>query len=140
MRVFDFDQAIVRSPSRSVSDGLRAGGHDGPTYDGVVAEHAAYVAALGQAGLTITVLPPLEDYPDSVFVEDAALVFSAGAIILRPGAPSRAGEPAAMRPTLEQHFDRILDLPDDGMVDGGGNQPMGARTSPSELGRISRGR
>lgn len=119
MRVFDFDSAIVRSPSRSVTDGLRAGGHDGPTYDGVAAEHAAYVAALDQAGLTVTVLPPLEDYPDSIFVEDAALVFPAGAIMLRPGAPSRGGEPTAMRPTLNQRFDHILDLPSDGAVDGG---------------------
>lgn len=119
MRVFDFDHAIVRLPSSSVTDGLRAGGHDGPTYDGIVAEHAAYVAALDQAGLTVTVLPPLDDYPDSVFVEDAALVFPAGAIMLRPGAPSRAGEPMAMRPTLDQQFDHVLELPGDGAVDGG---------------------
>lgn len=118
-RVFDFDQAIVRLPPRSVSDGLRAGDHDGPSYDAVVAEHAAYVVALEQAGLAVTVLPPLEEYPDSVFVEDAALVVPEGAIMLRPGAPSRAGEPVAMRPTIDQCFDTILDLPVGGAVDGG---------------------
>jgi len=119
VRVFDFDNAIVRSPSRSVTDGLRAGRHDGPTYDGVAAEHAAYVAALDQAGLGVTFLPPLEGYPDSIFVEDAALVFPAGAIMLRPGAPSRAGEPTAMRPTLDQRFDVVLELSSRGAVDGG---------------------
>jgi dimethylargininase len=118
LKVFDFDRAIVRSPAPSVTDGLRAGDHDGPTYDGVVAEHAAYVAVLERAGLAITTLPPLDEYPDSIFVEDAALVFPEGAILLRPGAPSRAGEPAAMRPTLDQRFDRVLDL-SGGAVDGG---------------------
>jgi dimethylargininase len=117
--VFDFDQAIVRLPPRSVSDGLRAGDHDGPSYEAVATEHAGYVAALEQAGLAVTVLPPIEEYPDSVFVEDAALVFPEGAIMLRPGAPSRAGESVAMRPTIDQRFDTVLDLPIGGAVDGG---------------------
>ena len=51
------------------------------------------------------VLPPLEAHPDSVFVEDPALVFPEGAILLRPGAPSRAAETAAMAPTLRELFD-----------------------------------
>ena len=67
----------------------------------------------------MTVLPPVEEYPDSVFVEDAALVFPEGAIMLRPGAPSRAGEPVAMRPTIDQQFDKVLELPVGGAVDGG---------------------
>ena len=36
------------------------------------------------------VLPPLADFPDSIFVEDPAFVLPEGAILLRPGAPSRA--------------------------------------------------
>jgi dimethylargininase len=36
------------------------------------AEHAAYVAALEAAGVAVTVLEPLEAFPDSVFVEDPA--------------------------------------------------------------------
>ena len=96
-RVFDFDQAIVRLPPRSVSDGLRAGDHDGPSYDAVVAEHAAYVVALEQAGLAVTVLPPLEAHPDSLFVEDAAFVFPEGAIVLRPGGNAASTSSAPLR-------------------------------------------
>jgi dimethylargininase len=57
-----------------------------------VAQHAAYERALAEAGLTIVRLAPLDDFPDAVFVEDTALLLGEHAVILRPGAPSRAGE------------------------------------------------
>lgn len=117
-RNFAFTNAIVRTPGRSVVDGLRAGGGTGPTYAAVLGEHEAYVAALCTAGLLVEVLPPLEDYPDALFVEDVALTFPEGAILLRPGAPSRAGEVAAVRPTLERHFAVLLELTESS-VDGG---------------------
>ena len=47
--------------------------------------------------LGVETLDPLEAYPDSVFVEDPALVFPEGAILLRPGAPSRRGRSARRR-------------------------------------------
>ena len=118
MRVFDFNRAIVRLPAPSVVDGLRAGDHDDPTFEGIAREHAAYVEALERAGLSVTVLPPLADHPDSIFVEDPALVFPEGAIRLRSRTPSRAGEPAALEPTLRAAFDVVLDL-SEGHVDGG---------------------
>jgi dimethylargininase len=118
LSLFDFDRAIVRAPARSVTDGLRAGDHDGPSYEGVAAEHAAYVAALETAGLTVEVLPPLEAFPDSMFVEDPALVFSQGAILLRPGAESRRGEAKLLRPALLPHFPELVEIKD-GYADGG---------------------
>lgn len=118
MSVFSFNAAIVRTPARSVVDGLRAGDHDGPNADGVAAEHTAYVSALTAAGLQVTMLPPLEAFPDSVFVEDPALVFGEAAILLNPGAPSRAGEVAHIRPTLEAMFGSVIAL-DAGHADGG---------------------
>jgi len=84
----------------------------------VVDEHIAYVAALSAAGLAVEVLAPLEAFPDSVFVEDPALVFTQGAILLRPGAPSRAGEAAELAPVLRARFDQVLTL-DRGHSDGG---------------------
>ena len=54
-----------------------------------------------------------------MFVEDPALVFSEGAILLRPGAPSRAAEADALAPVLRGLFDRVLQLPEPGFADGG---------------------
>jgi dimethylargininase len=116
-RAFDFRNAIVRMPAPCVVDGLRVGG-EAPTYEGVLAEHRAYVAALQAAGLAVETLEPLPDFPDSVFVEDPAFVLSEGAILLRPGACSRLGEAAEIAPALRRRFDRVLEL-DEGFADGG---------------------
>lgn len=115
---YRFTDAIVRAPAASVIHGLRATDRGDPTLDGVRAEHAAYVAALRAAGLAVTELPALEAFPDSVFVEDPALVFGAGAILLRPGAASRAGEVAELAPTLLAAFPRVLTFAE-GYADGG---------------------
>lgn len=116
--IFHFNRAIVRTPARSVTAGLRAVDTGAPDYDGVLREHAAYVRALTDAGVAVETLPALEAFPDSVFVEDAALVFHAGAIVLRPGAPTRRGEEAQMAPVLARRFERVLQLRE-GTVDGG---------------------
>jgi dimethylargininase len=118
MRIFDFNSAIVRLPGQSVVDGLRA--HDGPSpeFGQVLAEHAAYIEALRTAGVHVTVLEALEQFPDAIFVEDPALVFSRAAILLRPGAPSRQQEAAALAPVLAARFSRVLQLPL-GHADGG---------------------
>ena len=117
--VYEFNSAIVRKPGSSVVNGLRAGDLGSPTYDGVLAEHDAYVDALRAAGVEVTVLPALEAYPDSIFVEDPALVFPEGAILLRPGAETRAGEVAEIAPTLRAMFDTVIDQPMEGFADGG---------------------
>lgn len=116
--VFDFTHAILRRPGASVVKGLRAGGGSDPALADVLAEHAGYAVALVDAGLELTMLGPLEDFPDAIFVEDPALVFPEGAIVLHPGTPSRAGEGAFLRPALEAQFGRVLDLPR-GHADGG---------------------
>jgi dimethylargininase len=117
MRVFDFDRAIVREPAGSVVHGLRTGSEP-PRHDRVLAEHRAYVAALEAAGVAVETLPALPEHPDSVFVEDPAFVLTEGAILLRPGAPSRFAEPAALAPALHRHFAHVAEV-DEGFVDGG---------------------
>jgi dimethylargininase len=71
------------------------------------------------AGVEVTILPALEAFPDSVFVEDPAVVFTEGAILLRPGAASRVDETKEITPTLRAMFETVLDLPNPGFADGG---------------------
>lgn len=118
MRVFDFNSAIVRAPGRSVIHGLCATPGPLPQFEALLAEHQGYVAALRAAGLDVTVLEALEQFPDSVFVEDPALVFGDAAILLRPGAPSRRDEAQELAATLTTRFPRVLRL-DAGFADGG---------------------
>ncbi len=118
---YKFTHAVVRQPSESVAHGLRAEGDDNPIPAQFRADHDAYVAALRAAGAEVVVAPPLEDYPDSVFVEDAALCLMGKAIILRPGAASRFGERDAAREVLTGVVgaENIIELPEGGVVDGG---------------------
>jgi dimethylargininase len=113
-----FNNALARYPSRSVVRGLRGIDTGAPSYNAVLAEHTAYIAALEAAGVAVEVLPPEEDFPDSVFVEDTALVFGSTAILLRPGAASRLGEVEHMAPVLARRFARVLNL-QTGTAEGG---------------------
>lgn len=114
-----FTHALCRTPAHSVAKGLRALDQGDPDASAFRAEHAAYVAALSATGATVTLLPPLEGFPDSTFIEDPALVLRGQAIVLRPGAPSRLGEAAALRPDLLRYCDGVIDLETQGFVDGG---------------------
>jgi dimethylargininase len=117
--VWRFDNALVREPSNSAVNGLRAVDRGAPSIDGLRDEHRGYVAALETAGVAVESLPPLEAFPDSMFVEDPALVFPDCAIRLRPGAPSRVGETDAIAPVLKDRFPVVHTLPEPGFVDGG---------------------
>lgn len=118
----NFTHAIVRRPSHSVIDGIADFTDKGkPIYEKAMEQHDQYVEALKQAGLEVTVLPALEDYPDSVFVEDTAVITPKGAISDRPGALTRRAEAALMLPTLHEFFDddQIKVITDPATLEGG---------------------
>ncbi len=64
-------------------------------------------------------LESLEEFPDSLFVEDTALCLREGAVVLRPGAPTRFGEAAAMAPHLRDVFTEVRQLAGPGSLEGG---------------------
>jgi dimethylargininase len=114
-----FTHAITRTPAPSAVRGIRSGDGPDPDFPALLAEHATYVAALRAVGLTVTELPPLDAFPDALFVEDVALTFPEGAILLRPGAPTRAGEVAHICDALAAQHDVLLAMAGPGHVDGG---------------------
>ncbi len=81
-------------------------------------QHAAYEQALVQAGCQIVSLPVEPGLPDSVFVEDAAVVLDEVAVITRPGAESRRPETASVARAL-QAYRSLLTLEAPGTLDGG---------------------
>ena len=114
-----FSRAIAREPGNSVARGLRASRGIDPDPELFQSEHRTYVQCLEANGLDVTLLPALEDFPDSVFVEDAAICTGKTAVLLRPGAPSRRHEADAVKPVLDYVFEELITLPGDGFVDGG---------------------
>ena len=93
---YQFTRAITRRPGPEAVDGLRAVDTGPPDLALMLRQHADYVAALRDAGMAVTELPPLPGHPDAQFVEDTALCLPQGAVLMRPGAPSRRGEVAPM--------------------------------------------
>ncbi|RME12810.1 MAG: dimethylargininase, partial [Bacteroidetes bacterium] len=66
-------------------------------------QHEEYEDALRKLGCELVRAPDLPDYPDSVFVEDCAVVFDELALITRPGAESRRAEAVSMEDVLEPY-------------------------------------
>lgn len=78
-------------------------------------QHAAYVRALRESGLTVRVLEADEAHPDCPFVEDVFLDVDGVRILTAPGADSRRGERAA----LQEAVPDALVMPDHLRLDGG---------------------
>ena len=114
-----FTQAIVRLPGRSLTFGITSAQLGPPDIARALDQHAAYVEALRRCDVTVTILPALEDYPDSVFIEDAALCTRSGALSTRPGAESRRAEAAILLPELQRFFPDIGCVEAPGTLDAG---------------------
>ncbi len=120
MRSYTFSHAITRKPSASIVAGLRAVDTGTPDLGLMLRHHADYVAALRATGAVVVELDALEAFPDSVFVEDTALCLPEGAVVMRPGAPSRLGEAAEMAPHLRALYGRVVQISgSDSFIEGG---------------------
>jgi len=81
-------------------------------------QHENYEKALRSLGLKVISLPPAPDLPDSVFVEDIALVLDEIAIITRPGVVSRRKEVADIKNALKPYRE-LVSIQAPGTLDGG---------------------
>jgi len=82
------------------------------------AQHRAYEQALADAGASIRRLDASAEMPDSVFVEDIALVFPELAIVTRPGAESRRAEVPGVAAALAP-LRPLREIQAPGTIDGG---------------------
>lgn len=117
-----FKNAIVKRPSRALVDGITSAPELGiPDYETALAQHDAYIEALKACGVEVTILPADEQYPDSCFVEDPAVVTGEVAIVTNPGAPTRNGEKWAIAEALKAFYpeDRIEYIEAPGTIEGG---------------------
>ena len=90
------------------------------------AQHELYEAALRGLGVEIVRLPETDDLPDSVFVEDAAVVVDELAVLTRPGALSRRAEIPSVAQALAPHRDLAF-VAAPGTLDGGDVLRIGRR-------------
>jgi len=81
-------------------------------------QHRDYQQALEALGCQLLTLPAEPDLPDSVFVEDVAIVLDEVAILTRPGALSRRTEVASIADVLWR-YRTLLSIQAPGTLDGG---------------------
>lgn len=98
------------------------------------AQHRAYEDALARLGYRVESLPALDDLPDSVFVEDVAIVLDEIAVVTRPGAESRRPEAAEIAPALVA-YRRVTFIREPGTIDGGDVLKLGRRLFVGVSGR-----
>jgi dimethylargininase len=81
-------------------------------------QHHAYEESLHHLGLELVSLPEEPLLPDSVFVEDTAIVLDECAVLTRPGADSRLPEIESIRRALTPHR-KLFTILSPGTLDGG---------------------
>ncbi|HKG97969.1 MAG TPA: hypothetical protein VKA97_09155 [Pyrinomonadaceae bacterium] len=114
-----FSKAIVRVPGGNFASGLTSVDLGVVDFERALQQHKAYCEALESCGLDLSRLAADERYPDSTFVEDTAVLTARGAVITRPGAPSRLGEIESIAPILREQYGELHSILEPGTVDGG---------------------
>lgn len=114
-----YTRAIVRTPGKSLVQGISTAGLGKPDFSLARSQHQVYIQALVDCGLQVRVLEAMEDFPDSTFIEDVALVTPHCAVQLSPGAPSRKGEEAGIDRILAEYYRNVHAIHVPGTVEGG---------------------
>lgn len=121
-----FSNAIVRTPCENMVSGITSANLGSPNYDMAIVQHERYIAALESCGVSVTILDKEEDYPDSTFVEDTALITPECAILTNPGAFSRKGEVDSIREALSEFFSELEEIKAPGTLDAGDVMMVGS--------------
>jgi len=114
-----FSKAIVKTPCRAMVNGISSADLGKPDYQTALIQHEDYIEALKECGLQVMVLPPDENFPDSTFVEDAALMTPHCAVLTNPGAPSRTLETGSMLKTIVEFYKKVEKIEAPGTCEAG---------------------
>jgi dimethylargininase len=131
-------KALVRRPGPRLADGLVT--HlERTTIDVVLArtQWDSYVGALATAGWDPVEVPPADDCPDAVFVEDTLVIYRDLAVVTRPGAPARRPETEAARVAIEAQGYRTTTIEPPGTLDGGDVLKIGTTVYVGRSGRTN---
>ena len=102
MTSFSPKKGIIREPGKSYKDCLRTKKVEIDT-DRAIEQHKIYAQTLSELGMDMVRLSPLEEVPDSCFVEDTAVIIGDMAIICRLKPASRSGEEDGIGKLLKEY-------------------------------------
>jgi dimethylargininase len=128
--------ALIRRPGPRLAEGIVTHLARTPVDLALaIRQHDAYVAALHAHGWPTVEVPPADDCPDSVFVEDAVIVCDRLAVITRPAAPTRRPEIDAVEATVRDLGLDVARIEDPGTLDGGDVLQVGSTVYVGRGGR-----
>jgi dimethylargininase len=112
--------ALVRAPGLRLADGIVTHIDRVPVdVRRARGQWERYVEATGAAGWHIVVVPPADDCPDAVFVEDTVVMFRNVAVITRPGADARKPEIVDVAKIVDSLGCSVNHIDPPGTLDGG---------------------
>jgi dimethylargininase len=112
--------ALVRRPGPRLDEGIVTHIERTPVDVALaIRQHEAYVAALAGHGWRIHPVPPADDCPDAVFIEDTVVACDALAVVTRPGAPVRRPETDAVEATVRELGLEVARIEAPAVLDGG---------------------
>jgi len=111
--------ALVRQPSSSLVEcELAYIARDRIDLQVAFRQHDQYCTSLRNLGIEVEILPPLDTFPDSVFIEDNAIILDELAVLASMGTVSRQGEPRALYALLFHKF-RVVEISPPATIEGG---------------------
>jgi dimethylargininase len=113
-------RALVRRPVASLAEGQITHIERVPIDQALaVRQWEGYLEALQREGCATTVVDAAPDAPDSVFIEDAVVIFGDTAVLANAGAPSRRGEIAGADTAVRGLGLMVERIEAPGILDGG---------------------
>ena len=113
-------RVLVRRPSSRLAEGIVTHIERQPVdVDLALRQWEGYVTALRDAGWDVIEVPPIEECPDGVFIEDDVVMYGDRAVVARPGADERKPETAAVADVLGALGYDVVSIEAPGTLDGG---------------------
>jgi dihydropteroate synthase len=112
--------ALTREPARSM-ESCELTYREREAIDAEVAarQHRAYCDVLRSCGAEVVTLPRIDGLPDSVFVEDTAIVLDELAVLTRPGVESRRAEVEIIEPEIARLRRKVVRIEAPATLEGG---------------------
>lgn len=113
-------KALIRRPGPRLAEGLVSHIERTPVDYGLALEQwQAYAGTLAKHGWETVEVPPADECPDAVFVEDTMVVYRDIAVVSRPGAEQRRPEIPAAEAAVARLGYSIKRISEPGTLDGG---------------------
>jgi dimethylargininase len=130
--------ALIRRPGPALADGIVTHMDRVPVdVDLAVRQWDVYVRAMADNGWDLVEVPPADECPDAVFIEDTVVMYRGVAVITRPSADARRPEVDGVAMVVESLACSIVRIEGPGTLDGGDVLKVGSTVYVGRGGRTN---